>query len=310
MMKKFVVAVLLFIIGVPILGMIFLGARRTAGTMMTFDGDSVAVRQGRGVGGSVMSLPATDAKMMTQELAYPDMMPQPVPDYGYVNTPERTVVKNAYLSLLTADTRKLVSDITAVVKQVEGTVTQTNVYEIDEEGTVQAEMTLRVPEARLDEALSAIRPLATKVTSENMSADDRTEYRVDMEVQLRNLQATETKLLAIMEQAETVEETLRVQQELSRIRRQIESLEAQQANLAGAAAMASIQVSIATQESSLPIVNPQQDSVWEEIQVSARMAIELYRELFILGLRLSILAAPLLVGGVVIALIWKLKKRT
>jgi PKD repeat protein len=64
--------------------------------------------------------------------------------------------------------------------------------------------------------------MAVKVTSENSTSKDVTEEYVDLKAQLGNLEATEAQLLQIMQKADKVEDILKVQQELSRIRGQIE----------------------------------------------------------------------------------------
>jgi hypothetical protein len=74
--------------------------------------------------------------------------------------------------------------------------------------------------------MRALRELAVDVTSERTSSKDVTEEYVDLSAKLQNLEATEEQLLRIMEKAETVEEILNVQRELSRTRGEIEQTKA------------------------------------------------------------------------------------
>jgi hypothetical protein len=73
--------------------------------------------------------------------------------------------------------------------------------------------------------LVRLRQLAVAVPYETTTARDVTEEYVDLEAQLRNLQATEAQYLTLLERAENVEEILKVQKELSTVRGQIEQIE-------------------------------------------------------------------------------------
>src|SRR5207249_2644267 len=63
----------------------------------------------------------------------------------------------------------------------------------------EANLTLRVPAQSLSLALADLRGLARTVTDESRSSQDVTEEYTDVESNLRNLRATETQLLALME---------------------------------------------------------------------------------------------------------------
>ncbi|MFC2018962.1 DUF4349 domain-containing protein [Chloroflexota bacterium] len=87
-------------------------------------------------------------------------------------------------------------------------------------------ISIRVPAGRFDDAMRTLRELAVEVTSEDSSSKDVTEEYVDLSAKLKNLEATEEQLLRLMEKAETVEEILNVQKELSRTRGDIEQTKA------------------------------------------------------------------------------------
>ncbi len=221
---------------------------------------------------------------------------------------DRTIVKTATLHMVTNNTRQTVDQIVETTKKVEGLVTQSHVFENEyQEGIVNAELTVRVPVSRLEEALEAYKQFAVKVTNENISARDETEQKIDLEAQLHNLQATEQQLLGIMEQAKNVEETLDVQRELTNIRDRIERTTAQLENLEGRAALSTIHISLTTKESELPVVSPQENTLWEEIKLSVREAISFYRDLIIIGIRLSIIGLPAIT--IVVAAYFLLKKK-
>jgi len=74
--------------------------------------------------------------------------------------------------------------------------------------------------------MRTLRGLAVDVTSKSSSSRDVTEEYVDLSAKLQNLEATEAQLLRIMEKAETVEDILNVQRELSKTRDEIERTKA------------------------------------------------------------------------------------
>lgn len=89
-----------------------------------------------------------------------------------------------------------------------------------------ARMVLRVPAARFPELDRRLHELA-EVRSRRIGTEDVTSAYVDAESRLRNLRAQEQHLLTLLERARTVDETLRVEQELWRIRGEIEMLTGQ-----------------------------------------------------------------------------------
>lgn len=97
---------------------------------------------------------------------------------------------------------------------------------------------------RFNEALQALRDLAVDVKSESTSGQDVTEEYVDLEARLRNLEASETQLLDLMKQAGTVEEILKVQQQLVNTREQIEQIKGRMQYLQESSALAYISVSL------------------------------------------------------------------
>src|SRR5256885_197831 len=76
-------------------------------------------------------------------------------------------------------------------------------------------------------ALAAIRKVATRVESETVSGDDVTQEFVDLESQVRNLEAAEIEMRQLMttvrERTKKASDILEVYQELVQLRGQIET---------------------------------------------------------------------------------------
>jgi hypothetical protein len=85
----------------------------------------------------------------------------------------------------------------------------------------QANMTIRVPEVQFQNIFNNIKGMG-KLVSENISGSDITaEYR-DTEARVDNLKVQEQSLKQLMPKANTVEEILKIETELNRVRTEID----------------------------------------------------------------------------------------
>jgi len=107
-----------------------------------------------------------------------------------------------------------------------------------------ANMTLRVPVAALSALQARVASLGD-VVSQSSSASDVTQQHVDMAARLKNLRAEEVRLRSLLARAGGVSDLLEVERELSRVRGDIESMQAQLAYLESQAAMATLSVTLA-----------------------------------------------------------------
>ena len=105
-----------------------------------------------------------------------------------------------------------------------------------------ATVTYRVPVERWDDALVALRGLATEVLTEQTDAMEVTAQAVDLDARIKNLRATEAALQGVLEKAVKIPDILEVQAQLSTVREQIEVLVAQRTELGDRAALGTISV--------------------------------------------------------------------
>lgn len=82
---------------------------------------------------------------------------------------------------------------------------------------------LRVPSERFEASMNAIRDLG-EVQRETISSEDVSQEFVDLEARLRNLTAQEAVLLRLMDEANTIAETIKVQRELTGIQLEVEQI--------------------------------------------------------------------------------------
>jgi|SRR3954468_11428125 hypothetical protein len=106
------------------------------------------------------------------------------------------------------------------------------------------QVTMRVPADRFSAVLSSLTRRLGDVVSRQESGQDVTADFVDLSARRRNLRAQERVLLRLMSRAETVADTIRVQNELGRIQGEIERISGQLRYLSNQAALSTISVSL------------------------------------------------------------------
>jgi len=105
------------------------------------------------------------------------------------------------------------------------------------------EITIRVPAPRFDEAVEQIGE-AGDVLAQHVQASDVSETHRDLAIRLRNATAMRERLEALLSQAQSVEDALRVERELERVTLQIEQLTAQLRDLDDRIALSTITVEL------------------------------------------------------------------
>lgn len=155
---------------------------------------------------------------------------------------ERKIVKNGRINLEVKSVVDAMDEIAGIADELGGYVVSSDKYETDE--GLSANMNIRVPVDTFDQAFDRLRQLAIDVPYESTDSIDVTEEYVDLQARLRNLEATEDQYLALLERAESVEDTIQVWRELSNIREQIERIQGRMKYLERTSDMAFIRISL------------------------------------------------------------------
>jgi hypothetical protein len=175
---------------------------------------------------------------------------------------QRLIIKNANISLEVESVPAAERAITAQVEGLQGYVVN---VETNTSGNRQyATIVFRVPAERFDEAITLTEEQAIRVLSRNVSGDDVTEEFVDLESRLRNLEATQTRLLELLDRAETVEEALQVSNSLTNVQGQIEQVRGRMQYLQQSAALSTITVSL-QEKVTTPVVD---EPGWQPLEVA------------------------------------------
>ena len=90
-------------------------------------------------------------------------------------------------------------------------------------GDTRGTLTLRIPSQKFEAALAELEGLG-KVRSERISGQDVSQDFIDLEARLRNWESQEAVLLKLMDRSVSVQDTIRVQGQLSRVQLEIEQI--------------------------------------------------------------------------------------
>jgi hypothetical protein len=169
---------------------------------------------------------------------------------------DRLVIRNADLSIVVKDVNGRVKAIQDMANAMGGFVVSANTYQTTaRDGTQapQAQVVVRIPQEKLQDALDQIKHDTVEVQNESQSGQDVTDQYVDLQSRLKAKQAAETKLLAIMDDATKTEDVLAVYSQLQQIESDIEVLKGQIKYTEQAAALSAITVNIIAEESVKPL---------------------------------------------------------
>jgi hypothetical protein len=143
----------------------------------------------------------------------------------------------------------------------------THVEKVDNQDRTVADLTLQVRADATDETLSALRALGN-VTAETSGSQDVTDEYVDLDANLRNLQASESAIVKLMDKATRIEDVISLQRELTNVRGQIERIQGRKQYLERRTDMATISVSL--RPPAAPSTAPATASAWNPLAIAQR----------------------------------------
>jgi hypothetical protein len=166
--------------------------------------------------------------------------------------------------------------------------------------SAQASITFRIPAARWDDALTGLRGIATRVLGEQSKTDDVTGQVVDLGARIKNLQATELALQAIMNRATEIKDVLAVQDQLTTVRGQIEEMQTQQSGLQEQAAYSTLSVTFSLKPDPVQTSTQQFDPKSQVDQASASL-VGVLQSIATAGIWFGIVWLPILLALGIIA---------
>lgn len=140
----------------------------------------------------------------------------------------RKLISTVRLNVETKEFDSLVASIEKKVMALGGYIESSYTYNGSSayNNTRNAEMTIRIPSAFLDVFVNEV-SAASNVVSKNTSVEDVTLSYVDMESRKNSLIIERDNLLEMLDQAETIEDMIIIEDRLSDVRYELESMESQ-----------------------------------------------------------------------------------
>jgi hypothetical protein len=224
----------------------------------------------------------------------------------------RMIVRTAEMRIVVGDTMKTVDAVTKAVEAMGGYVSGSNIWREGE--LMRATLKLRIPADKLTASLASIRGLAKRVDNETIASQDVSQEFVDLESQVRNLEATETELRALLitarQNSKRASDVLEVHQQLTMIRGQIEQARGRMRYLSQVAAMSSISLDVLPDAIAQPVVEPG----WHPVIIvreAIRALVGALQSAATVGIWLIVYIVPIFgMLALVIAGLWKLARRS
>ncbi len=175
----------------------------------------------------------------------------------------RKLIRNVHMDVETEDYSTLVSTVTSRVKELGGYMEQYDAYNENNIGNRGCSMTVRIPSGKLDSFVNQIGEISN-VLSRSESVEDVTLQYVDMDSHKRMLREEQSRLLELLENAESMEDIIAIESRLTDVRYQLESLEAQLRTIDNQVDYSTVYLSISEVQRYTP---PVEKGTWERIRI-------------------------------------------
>ena len=175
-------------------------------------------------------------------------------------TPTDMIIRTATASVEVDSLQPAIGQVRLLATRLGGYVASSGI-ETGKNQLRQAEIELKIPAARFDEALSGLTPIG-KLESVNVDAEDVGEEFVDVNARMDNARRLERRLIDLLAtRTGKLKDVLDVERELARVREEIDRYEGRIRYLKAHTAMSTLSVSV---HEPLPVVGEAGHSVMGE----------------------------------------------
>lgn len=154
----------------------------------------------------------------------------------------RQVVKTGTLTVQVDSVDKAEKAVHSIVDKASGRVDKVTSSDLAGPNPT-IEMTLRVPVGSFDSVVAGLEGLGVRM-AKTTAVDDVTEHIVDMDARLKTMGAQEKALRNMLALTKSLDDSLAVNRDITDLRGQIESLNAQRKSLAGQAAYSTVTLTL------------------------------------------------------------------
>ncbi len=237
-----------------------------------------------------------------------------IAEEGASVTSNRKLIKTVYMDVETENFDELLPGIEHKVEALGGYIENMHLYNGSShygKGNRSANLTVRIPKERLEEFVSQVEE-TSNVVSKNENTEDVTLQYVDLESHKKALETEQERLLELLEQATTMEDIIAIEERMSQVRYELESMESQLRTYDNLVDYSTVDISVSEVERLTPV---------EEVSDMQRMTQGFVQSVeglftgikeFLIGVVICLpylLFAALLVL-IVILIIWAVSKRS
>jgi hypothetical protein len=170
----------------------------------------------------------------------------------------RLIVRTAEVRVIVSDTAAVVRSLSAAAEAVGGYVGDSKAWREGEQ--LRGTLTLRIPAERLGDILAAAHKLAVRVDSESINSEDVSQEYVDLTAQLKNQEAAENELRALMtdvrEKTRRASDVIEMYQQLASVRGDVEKTKGRILYLEQTSAMSTVKIDLIPDAIARPVVTP------------------------------------------------------
>jgi len=165
---------------------------------------------------------------------------------------DRYLIRNATFTAETDDARAATEELVAATQEAGGYVADLREH-VDALGRRSVTLQIRVPASQFESTMLGLDALG-KILEKQVSTEDVTEQFVDTEARARNLKRTEERLLEHLERTGKLEDVVKVERELTRIREEIERLEGRLRYLSHRTAFSTLTITLREKPKAEPVL--------------------------------------------------------
>ncbi len=177
----------------------------------------------------------------------------------------RKLIKTVEIDVETKEFEALLDNLQKRINDCGGYIEQMNTYNgsaySNWRGSRSASLTVRVPQTQL-EAFLADLSANSNVVRRNDKVEDVTLTYVDMESRKQALEVEQDRLLELLSQAKSIEDIITIEERLSNVRYQIESMGSQLRTYDNLVEYSTVRLSIEEVKELTPV---EEESLWERI---------------------------------------------
>jgi hypothetical protein len=230
-------------------------------------------------GGAVDPAPQAQAEDAAKQASMPKSM--------------RKVIRNAELSIEVSSPAAAEANVSRLVERLGGFIASSDREVTADEGQrseARVSLSLRVPSDKLDQALREIKALGRGAETEKIGSEDVTDEYIDVDARITNQRRLETQLAGILAQATNVDGALKVHQELTTVRTEIDRLEGRKRFLESESSLAKISLALSPLR---PIVSATPTGFGVDVRRAATDAADVSKALITFMIRATGVILPL-----------------